>query len=326
MFKRIFNFIRDVIKEFLEGRCSLHAAGLTYYSLLAFIPILCLLLTLAKTLGADDYARGFINRQIDALIENVEKGGDDMPKFISMPGMTEEKIAERRRCARDFADQARTISNTLFDRIDKFSLKTFGWIGLAGLLLTVVFTLATIEDSMNNIWEVKKPRSWFKRVSLYILISTVLPILAAVALSMPVLHVVKSALDATVGATAYTKWIGDALLAVITSKLFGFCLSFLFATLAFAFALGFMPNTRVNRIAALEGGCVTAVSMCLWLKICAWMQVGIANANALYGSFAFLPILLAWMYFSWRIFLFGSVLTYAFHRHHTASRPVVPES
>ena len=64
-----------------------------------------------------------------------------------MPGMTEEKIAERRRCARDFADQARTISNTLFDRIDKFSLKTFGWIGFAGLLLTVIFTLSTIEDS-----------------------------------------------------------------------------------------------------------------------------------------------------------------------------------
>lgn len=315
--KRVLEFIKSVVKEFLEGRCSLHAAGLTYYSLLAFIPILCLLLTLAKALGADDYARRFINGQIDSLIENVESGGD-MPSFLSVPGMTEEKIAERRRSARDFADQARAISNVLFDRVEQFNVKTLGWIGLAGLLWMVVSTLGTIEDSMNSIWEVEKPRSIHKRVSLYILISIVLPILVAVAVSMPVVHCVKSVLDATVGATSYTKWIGDALLAVLTSRVFGFCLSFLFSTLAFAFALGFMPNTRVNRLAALEGGCVTAVAMGVWLKICAWLQVGIANASTLYGSFAFLPIVLAWLYFSWRIFLFGGVLTHAFHRHHTA--------
>ncbi len=324
MFKRIVNFLIAAGKEFLEGRCSLHAAGLTYYSLLAFIPILCLLLTLAKALGADDYARNFINGQIDALIENVESGSD-MPKFIAVPGMTEEKILERRHTARDFADQARSVANTLFDRIEKFNVKTLGWIGLIGLLWTVVSTLGTIEDSMNSIWEVDKPRSLPKRISLYILVSLVLPILVAIALSMPIAHGVQSVLDATVGATSYTKWIGDALLAVLNSRVFGFCLSFLFATLAFAFALGFMPNTRVNRIAALEGGCITAVAMCLWLKICAIAQVGIANASALYGSFAFLPIVLAWLYFSWRIFLFGGILTHAFHRYHTARIASQPE-
>jgi len=324
MTKRIFKFLQAVVKEFFEGRCSLHAAGLTYYSLLAFIPILCLLLTLAKALGADDYARSFINGQIDALIANVESDSE-MPKFLSMPGMTEEKIAQRRRSARDFADQARTVANTLFDRIENFNVRTLGWIGLLGLMWTVISTLSTIEDSMNSIWEVPKPRSLPRRASLYILITTVLPILVAVAVSMPIVHAVKSILDATVGATSYTKWIGDVLLAVLTSKLFGFCLSFLFTTLAFAFALGFMPNTRVNRIAALEGGCITAVAMCLWLKICTIAQVGIAHASALYGSFAFLPILLAWLYFSWRIFLFGGVLTHAFHRHHTAARAVVPQ-
>ena len=324
MIKRIFDFLHSVVKEFFEGKCSLHAAGLTYYSLLALIPILCLLLTLAKALGADDYARNFINGQIDALIANVESGGD-MPKFLSVPGMTEEKIAQRRRSARDFADQARSVANTLFDRIEKFNVKTLGWIGLVGLIWTVISTLSTIEDSMNSIWEVDRRRSLPKRASLYILITTVLPILIAVAVSMPIVHGLKSILDATVGATAYTKWIGDLLLAILTSKLFGFCLSFIFATFTFAFALGFMPNTRVNRIAALEGGCITAIAMCLWLKICAIAQVGIANASALYGSFAFLPILLAWIYFSWRIFLFGGVLTHAFHRYHTAPRAIEPE-
>jgi len=325
MVKRIIDFLRAAVKEFLDGRCSLHAAGLTYYSLLAFIPILCLLLTLAKTLNADEYARKFINGQIDSLIANVESGGD-MPAFLSVPGMTEEKIAERRRSARDFADQARSITNTLFDRVEQFNVGTLGWLGLAGLLFTVVSTLSTIESSMNDIWEVAAPRPWWKRISLYVFVATVLPILVAVAASMPVVHVVKSILDATVGSITYTKWVGDALLAVLTSKTFSFCLSFLFTSFAFAFALGFMPNTRVNRIAALEGGVVTAVSMCLWMKICAVAQIGIANASALYGSFAFLPIVLAWIYVSWRIFLFGGILTHAFHRVHTARAGVVPAS
>jgi membrane protein len=45
---------------------------------------------------------------------------------------------------------------------------------------------------------------------------------------------------------------------------------------------------------------------CLWLKVCAIAQIGIAKTSALYGSFAFLPIILAWMYMSWEIILFGA--------------------
>ena len=47
------------------------------------------------------------------------------------------------------------------------------------------------------------------------------------------------------------------------------------------------------------------------MKICAVAQVGIAKSSALYGSFAFLPIVLAWLYMSWQIVLLGACITHA---------------
>jgi uncharacterized BrkB/YihY/UPF0761 family membrane protein len=54
---------------------------------------------------------------------------------------------------------------------------------------------------------------------------------------------------------------------------------------------------------------VMALVFGLWLRVCIIAQVGVANSSALYGSFAFFPILLAWVYISWQIILFGSVLS-----------------
>jgi ATP-dependent Lhr-like helicase len=44
-------------------------------------------------------------------------------------------------------------------------------------------------------------------------------------------------------------------------------------------------------------------------KVKSIAQIGVANSSALYGSFAFFPILLAWVYISWQIILLGSVLS-----------------
>jgi membrane protein len=51
-----------------------------------------------------------------------------------------------------------------------------------------------------------------------------------------------------------------------------------------------------------------------WLKACAVAQVGIAKSSALYGSFAFFPIVLAWMYVSWEIVLLGANMVRSFER------------
>ena len=70
--------LRGLVGNFLDARCSLHAAGLTYFTLLSLVPILCLSLLLAKVCGVGDIARTQINRSLDAYITQVETSQDDV--------------------------------------------------------------------------------------------------------------------------------------------------------------------------------------------------------------------------------------------------------
>jgi len=79
-----------------------------------------------------------------------------------------------------------------------------------------------------------------------------------------------------------------------------------FGTLAFTFLLLFMPNTRVRLVPAFAGGLFAAVSFTGWLKVCTLMQIGIVKYSLIYGGFALLPILLAWIYVSWQIVMLGA--------------------
>ena len=60
--KKVFLWCCQLARNFLANRCAMHAAGLTYFSLLAIMPILCCVLVLAKAVGVDDYAKAYINK------------------------------------------------------------------------------------------------------------------------------------------------------------------------------------------------------------------------------------------------------------------------
>ena len=313
-------FSTTAFRGFVTHRCGLHAAGLTYFSILAIVPILCLLLLLARTCGADDLIRTKINENLDAQIAAVENAQqNDLAKVLT----PDEKAAEeKRQNARGFAIQLRQMSNELIDRIDNFNVGTLGWAGLAMLLWTVISTLGMVEGSFNEIWEVEKPRPIWKRAYLYAFVSVVLPILVAIAMSMPVMKAADSIIDATVGMTDFTKPLSGFLKNALASKTLSFFFTLVSAATAFAFFFGFMPNTKVQRRAAFEGGLITAVLFGLWMKLCAVAQVGIAKSNALYGSFAFIPIILAWIYMSWQIVLLGANMVYALQCVHSRSRNI----
>ena len=412
------NFLRFVTlsgKGFVTHRCGLHAAGLTYYSLLAFVPILCLLLLLAKTLGAGDFARQKINGQIDSLISEIENGQNPNggaerfidnigswfyvppeagpsakvcedkplvapePETVLVPETPLEQVVEenqkivdapeavvqgeaapeepadalaldiaakeaellaraadekaaaetrkliaRKKAARELGSKLREISNTVFDKIDSFNVDTLGWIGMVMLIWTVISTLGMVEHSCNEIWEVKKARPLWKQCFLYVFISVVLPLLIAGALSVPILRLVVRGIELALGQLEMTKVVGSFLIGLLQSKFVGFLLSYFFASLAFACFYLFMPNIKVMPKAALKSGCITSLMFFGWLKLCAVAQVGVANSSALYGSFAFFPIMLAWLYVSWQIILLGSVFSYAFQCVHIGRPRIEP--
>jgi membrane protein len=72
-----------------------------------------------------------------------------------------------------------------------------------------------------------------------------------------------------------------------------------------------MPNTRVPFGAAAVGAAVGGLLYQLVQWVYLGLQIGAAKQNAIYGSFAALPLFLAWVQASWTIVLFGAELCYA---------------
>ena len=304
--KKVFLWCCQLARNFLANRCAMHAAGLTYFSLLAIMPILCCVLVLAKAVGVDDYAKAYINKQIDVFITDIETGRESMLASSVNALESEEKREAGRAAVEAFAQQARSVANTLFERIDAFDIGTFGWIGFCFLLWTIISSLSMVEESFNQIWSVSASRPVWKRAMAYLLLLTVLPVFATAAMSLPVMGAVRSVILATSDRTAVTKWLGEGLVTLLDSHVIRFVFTFGMSTLVFSFIFWFLPNCRVASRHALWGGFATALLFGGWMKLCAIAQVGIAKSSALYGSFAFIPIVLAWLYMSWQIILLGA--------------------
>ena len=332
---QVLRFVTTTLKSFTEHRCGLHAGGLTYFTILGFVPVICMLMVCAKACGVGNLAREQINQQIDGFISQVEAGQKEAADAAAAAPREADAAAQavvddkvklanfKAEAKKDLAQKGRQFSNEMFDQIDKVNLATLGWIGFAMLMWTVVSTLGQVETTMNEIWYVRKGRALWRKFVVYLVIVIALPVFLSLAMSLPIIRVAKVALDATLGATSYTRWVGDSLVTLLTSRLFGFFITLFFASLAFAVLLKVMPNRHVSFRSSFRAGIFTALLVGGWMKLCTTAGVGISKVSAMYGSFAVLPIFLAWIYMSWQLVLLGSCMSYAFGCVHRGS-PELP--
>jgi membrane protein len=176
-------------------------------------------------------------------------------------------------------------------------------IGLILLFWSVVNVLGHIESSFNEIWEIQESRSFGRKFSDYLaimLISTILLIMSS---------------SVMVFITTQVKLITEkvALLGYF-SPLISFVLKFLpygLIWILFTIIYIIMPNTRVSFKSGLIAGIIagTIYQLLQWAYIA--LQIGVARYNAIYGSFAALPLFLIWLHWSWLIVLFGAEISFA---------------
>jgi membrane protein len=72
-----------------------------------------------------------------------------------------------------------------------------------------------------------------------------------------------------------------------------------------------MPNTKVKFKPALISGIIAGTILHLLQWVYFELQFGITSLNAIYGSFAAIPLFIIWLQTSWIIVLLGAELTYA---------------
>jgi membrane protein len=94
-------------------------------------------------------------------------------------------------------------------------------------------------------------------------------------------------------------------------------LPFAFITLTLMMMYLFFPHVKVKTLPALCGAVFASVFWFIVQRGYIILQIGVAKYNAIYGSFATVPLLLIWVQLGWTFILLGSVLAYAIqNRNH----------
>ncbi len=196
----------------------------------------------------------------------------------------------------------------MMEYVEKTNFGVLGAVGVLLLFYTVVATMGQIERSFNAIWGVHTDRNFFRKFSDYVSVLLVVPLLILAAISI----------NASLSANAFILFLQQKVpyfahlyqaLASLTGTLF--------VWVAFTFIFIFMPNTQVRFFPAVMGGVVAGI---LW-QLVQWgyihLQIAVATYNAIYGTFASIPIFLAWLYLCWLIVLFGCEVAFAVQNFRT---------
>ena len=175
-------------------------------------------------------------------------------------------------------------------------------IGLLFMLYTVLMLVSNVEDAFNEIWQVTKPRSLFRTFTDYLAMFFCFPIVIVV----------------TTGISIFMATVADTFTDYL---MLGPFLRFLIDLTPYVLMSGmfialyiFMPNTHVPVKHAVVPGILAGVAMQGLQLFYIHAQIFLSGYNAIYGSFAALPLFMLWMQISWTICLFGAELSYA-NRH-----------
>lgn len=251
------------VKEFTERRIVKEASALTYNTLLAIIPMLAILFAIARGFG-------FAN-----LLEDQFRSG--------LEGQ---------------AQTAETILTFIDSYLSHAKSGIFIGVGLIMLFYTVLLLTYNMERTFNSIWQVKKPRSHYRKLTDYFSMLLLLPLLILLSSGISIFM-----------STIMKNMQEFVLLAPIIKfmvRLTPFVLTWGMFTALYIF----MPNTKVKFKYAIFPGIIAGTGFQVFQYLYIGSQLWVSRYNAIYGSFAAIPMFLLWTQISWSICLYGGQLCY----------------
>ena len=171
-------------------------------------------------------------------------------------------------------------------------------IGLLFMLYTVLMLVSNIEEAFNEIWQVKTSRSVFRTFTDYLAMFFVAPILIVLSSGMSIF------LATVADQMPDFMMLGSAVRLLLDLS------PYVLMSLTFIALYIFMPNTRVKPMSALVPGICAGIAMQGLQFVYIHSQIFLSSYNAIYGSFAALPLFMLWLQISWTICLFGAELCY----------------
>ena len=259
------NIIKTVIlavRGFQSENLQTKASALTYSTLLSIVPLLAVLLGIAKGFGFQGTVR------------------------------------------QDYFPGHEMELNKAFEFVESYLAQAQGGViigvGLILLFYTVINLISSVEDTFNDIWQIQKSRPWYRKISDYLALFLVLPVLMTASSGLSIFM-----------STLQNSFLGQYLFFTPLVELFLHIAPYIITTLAFTGLYVSLPNTKVRFVNGLVAGFIAGCAFQLFQFIYIRGQVWVSKYNAIYGSFAALPLLLLWLQLSWLICLFGAELSYA---------------
>ena len=256
------------VRGYMENRCSERALVLTYYTVMSLVPMLALVLGIAKGFGFEEAVEG------------------------QLYGW--------------FTGQREVVAEVI--RMSLETLKSAQGGIIAGTGLLILFWSAfrvfwNMEIAFNTVWGIRKTRRLVRMATDYVAAGILAPILW---------------LAASTSAVVFSTHVKNLLMSVdAISEISPFILYYLgflpycviWVLLSFIYI--FMPNGRIPWFSGVLAGIVAGTLYLMFQFFYIGLQVGVTRINAVYGSFAALPLLLLWVQTSWMIILFGAEFAFA---------------
>lgn len=258
-----------LIRDLSEGQLTLRAMSLVYTTLLSLVPLLAVSFSVLKAFGVHNQVEPLLLRLMEPL-----------------------------------GEQGEAFTHQIIGFVDNIQVGVLGAVGLVVLLYTVVTMIQKVEEAFNYTWRVSRARAFTVRLSNYLTVLLLGPVLVFAALGVGA-SLLRSQ---WIQAVAAVEPVGGLL------HLAGVILPYLLIGAAFSLTYLLIPNTHVRTRAAVTGGVVAAV---LWVatgKLFAAFVVETAKYTAIYSGFAIVLLFMIWVYLSWLIMLVGASV--AFYQQH----------
>ena len=260
----LLRFLHALVRDLASGMLTLRAMGLVYVTILSIVPVIAISFSVLKAFG--------YHRELEPLLYN----------FLLPLG-----------------ERGQELTSQVIGFVDNVQGNVLAGVGLAMLFFTTLSMAQKVEDSFNYVWRVNRPRKLGKRLTEYLAVLLVGPVVMVTAMTLlaSLQGATSESLAAVPGAGTVLGWLG-----LLTP--------YLLVCGAFTFIYWFVPNTRVWLRAALAGGLVGGILWATTGALFAAFVAGSTRTLTIYATFAIVIIALLWLYFCWLILLIGAQVSF----------------
>lgn len=254
------------IRFFTAHRTMERASALTYYTMLALVPCIALLLGLGRGFGLQDIVSYTLHQNL--------QGQEAIIDYIS------------------------TFANAYL--VQAKSSVIVG-VGIVMLFYVVYSLINNVENVLNEIWQQKQGRTHLRKVTDYISIIVLLPIFLVIITGAQIFLQTYIKTDLI----HYSHELSQSLLSMLR------WIPYVMTILMLTFIYIVIPNCKVKFRNAFAAALIAGTAFSIFQYFYISGQIWVSKYNAIYGSFAALPLFLLWIQTTWIICLYGAELSYA---------------